>query len=338
MEKYRICGVDASRKFIQASVRGEVEEVPVCSNCYQRYEPRTSKRGIEFKEARRISHTGYIFWSIESARAARIIEKIGRTFIGRIVSSLSIVSIPLMLLSIAIVVSAIGDRLLRPNLYFKLATATPKGYLTTFIPGLDPAIPLIQGLIAIFIAVTVHEFAHGLASTYCFNTPPRRVGLAFLLVFPIAGYVKIDMDPYRSGSWRFIGAGTAVNIATAILALILFAMQGIPELYIRYPQLLLLPPDYLRYLGVDINIGFIQSLLLYIWLINLWGAVFNTLPIPGFDGYWIYSSLLSRVVGQLIEEESGRRLGFRLSLYSGFIILTAMAMILLIERVILPYL
>jgi len=338
MEKCRICGRDASRKFIQASITGDVFEVPVCSICYQRYEPKSSRKGVEFKESRRISHVGYILWSIESSTVAKIIERLGWTFIGRVVASLSIASIPLVFLSIAIIVAGMVDRILRPNYYLHYAQITPRGFLTTGIPGLDPAIPLLYGWIAISILVTMHEFAHGIASTHL-GTPPRRAGLALLLLIPIAGYVKIDRNPFERGAWRFVGAGVAVNFLTAILSLILLILQGVPEPYIKHPSLLLLPPEYVKHvLGIDVSMGPLQSLLAYIWFINLWGAVFNSLPIPSLDGYWIYASMLSRATSRLIGDCPGRRLGVKLSLASGFTILVTIAVILLVERAITPYL
>ena len=338
MEECGICGRDACIKFVQASVRGDVFEIPVCGNCYQIYEPRPSRRGVEFKEARRVSHIGYILWFIESSTVAKIIERLGRTYIGRVVASLSVVSIPLVFLSIALIIVGGIDRILRPDVYLHYAESMPRGFMTTGIPGLDPAIPFIYGWIAISILVTIHEFAHGIASTHL-GTPPRRAGVALLLGMPVAGYVKIDMNPFGRSAWRFVGAGNAVNFLTAMLSLMLLILQGAPEPYIKHPSLLLLPPEYVKHvLGIDVSMSFVQSLLAYIWLINLWGAVFNSLPIPGLDGCWIYASMLSRATSRLVGDGLGWRLGVELPLTSGFTIVMTIAVILLVERVIIPYL
>ena len=285
-----------------------------------------------------MSHTGYVLWLIESGRAARMIERLGRTFLRRVVVFLSIVSTPLVFFSIAIIMAGVIDRVLRLDFYLRYAQSTPRGFLTTGIPGLDPAIPLLYGWIAVSILVTIHEFAHEIASTHL-GTPPRRAGLALLLLIPIAGYVKIDRNPFERGAWRFVGAGVAVNFLTAILSLILLILQGVPEPYIKHPSLLLLPPEYVKHvLGIDVSMGPLQSLLAYIWFINLWGAVFNSLPIPGLDGYWIYASMLSRATSRIIGDGPGRRLGVKLSLASSFTILVTVAVILLVERAITPYL
>jgi Zn-dependent protease len=336
VEKCRVCGREAAKRFTIPNIYGEVTEIPVCDQCYARYEPKPSKKGVSFVKARNVSHLFGIVWFIESASIARFIERLGKTLIGRVAASLSMLSIPLTFISIVTSLWLIVDRVLRPGFYLRFASIMPKGYLATGIPGLDPAVPILQGWIAVMILLAVHEFAHGIASTYL-GTPPRKAGLILVLGLPMGAYVKIDRSPVERDSWRFIGAGVSANILAASLALLLFALNGVPELYTRYPSLLLLPPEFVEgVMKMKIGISFTQSLLLWIAFMNLWAPLFNCLPIPGLDGYWIFSSILSRATSRLLGE-GGRKLGFKISFASGFAMLLGIAIVLIIEKVIIPY-
>jgi hypothetical protein len=235
------------------------------------------KDSVEFRPRRRVLYIGYIVWKIESKRAARLIERTGRTAAGRIMASLSMASIPLVFASLAVILWALLDRMLNPARYIWFAKALPRGAMTIGIPGLDPAVPLIQGWIALLILMTAHELAHGLASTWL-GTPPRGAGVILLLGLPIAAYVDISSNPYERGSWRFMGAGLAANLLTSATALAILTLTGMPGIYLEKPILLLIPPEVAGYVGLTVELGFTQSLLAWIFFVNLWAAVFNAYP------------------------------------------------------------
>jgi Zn-dependent protease len=326
VDKCIACGAPASKTLYAWDSRGDVKAIPVCGRCYEEYNPVLRKGSVELRPRKHVSHTGYIIWRIESKEAARLIERLGRTWLGRLASWISIASIPLVFASLAIVLWSLVDRMLNPARYIWFAKALPRGAMAIGIPGLDPAVPLIQGWIALLILMTVHELAHGLASTWL-GTPPRGAGVILLLGVPIAAYVDISANPYERGSWRFTGAGLAANLLTSATALAMLALTGMPRIYLEKPVLLLIPPEVARYLGLDVGLSFAQSLLAWIFFANLWGAVFNALPLLATDGYYLFVSMLSRAAG---------RNAARPALIFSMALILSIAAVLLVERLLIP--
>jgi len=326
VDKCVACGAPASKALYTWDVRGGVRVIPVCGRCYEEYSPVVRRGSVELRPRRRVSHTGYMIWRIESKGAARLIERAGRTWLGRLASWISIASIPLVFASLAMILWALLDRMLNPARYIWFAKALPRGAMAIGIPGLDPAIPLIQGWIALMVLMTVHELAHGLASTWI-GTPPRGAGVILLLGIPIAAYVDISANPYERGSWRFTGAGLAANLLTSAAALAMLALTGMPKIYLEKPALLLIPPEVARYLGLDAGLSFTQSLLAWIFFANLWGAVFNALPLLATDGYYLFVSMLSRAAG---------RNAARPALIFSMALIFSIAAVLLVERLLIP--
>jgi Zn-dependent protease len=327
VEECVACGAPASKALYTWDVRGGARAIPVCGRCYEEYSPVVRRGSVELRPRRRVSHTGYMIWKIESKGAARLIERLGRTWLGRLASWISIASIPLVFASLAIALWSLVDRALNPARYIWFVKALPRGAMAIGIPGLDPAIPLIQGWIAIFITAAVHELAHGLASTWL-GTPPRGAGVILLLGIPIAAYVDISANPYEGGSWRFTGAGLAANLLTSAAALAMLALTGMPGIYLEKPILLLIPPEVAGYLGLDVGLGFTQSLLAWIFFMNLWGAFFNALPLLATDGYYLFVSMLSRAAG---------RSAARPALIFSTALILSIAAVLLIERLLIPH-
>ena len=328
MEKCNVCGGIGSKTLYAWNSLGEVREVPVCEKCYGEVEPILVKRSLVFRRKKRVSHIGYAIWKIESRSIAGFIEKAGRTVIGRIMAKISVISIPLVFISTIVILLSLLDRLLNPLRYVWFAKTLPKGAMAINIPGVDPAIPLIQGWIALMVTVSIHEFAHGVASTWL-GSPPRGAGIMLFLGLPLAAYVDINSSPFEKGSWRFTGASLAANLTTSAIALAILAVIGMPEIYVERPSLLLIPPEVARYLGIDIKMSFIQSLLAWVFLANLWlGAVFNSLPLLITDGYYILVSALHSITGRNTAKPV-----FALSI----VLLLSISITFIVERVIIPY-
>jgi len=328
VEKCSVCGGAGSKTLYAWNSLGEVREVPVCERCYGEVEPVLVKRSIVFRRKKRVSRIGYVVWKIESRSIAGFIEKAGRTVIGRIMAKVSVISIPLVFVSTLIILLSLLDRLLNPARYVWFAKTLPKGAMAINIPGVDPAIPLIQGWIALMVTVSIHEFAHGVASTWL-GSPPRGAGIMLFLGLPLAAYVDINSSPFERGSWRFTGASLAANLITSAIALAILAFVGVPEIYFEKPSLILIPPEVARYLGIDVKMNFIQSLLAWIFLANLWlGTVFNSLPLLITDGYYVLVSALRSITGR----DTAKPV-FAFSM----ILLLSISITFIVERVIIPY-
>ncbi|HXQ93167.1 MAG TPA: site-2 protease family protein, partial [Nitrososphaerales archaeon] len=59
------------------------------------------------------------------------------------------------------------------------------------LPGLNPLIPFVYGIIGIVIAVVVHEGTHGVISRRL-GLPVKSTGILFFLIVPIGAFVEID--------------------------------------------------------------------------------------------------------------------------------------------------
>lgn len=101
-------------------------------------------------------------------------------------------------------------------------SVTPLAYLG--LPGINPYLPIIDGWLALFFAMIVHEGAHGVVAR-SLGLPVKTSGLLFLLVVPIGAFVEVDEEAVKLAkardSGRMLAAGAGINFAFAILFLLL---------------------------------------------------------------------------------------------------------------------
>jgi len=331
--KCRRCGRrPATETFIVNTLRASIE-IPVCRECYLGYEPKMTPQGLRWVKRRRFNHIYYIIWMVESRRLAELVGRLGRGALGRVAKLLSPIGLIPLFAAIALIAYSVVDRFIRLEYYIsmaKLYMRLPPGYLTTGIPGIDPAVPLFRGWLALVIAFTVHELAHALVSTYDLGRPPRAIGLVLALGIPIGAYVKIDVGSSDKRAWRTLAAGTAANVAVAALALALFASTGMPSQYLDTPVALLLPPELLRLRGVFIHFDWMKSILFYIWLVNAWLAFGNSIPLFVTDGHHLLTCLLSRFMS---EDKA-----FKASMNTSLVFTSIILVIMVFERIIVPLL
>lgn len=152
--------------------------------------------------------------------------------------------------------------------------------------GADPQTLLLR-VLAILVAVTVHEFAHAWAADRLGDPTPRTRGRlslnpvvhldpigSLLLLLAGFGWAKpVEVNPRyfpdpRTGMLVVAAAGPLANVATVFLLGLVY-------------QLGLVEPGTLP-----------GSLLLTVIFINAVLAIFNLLPVPPLDGSKILSGLL----------------------------------------------
>ncbi len=92
------------------------------------------------------------------------------------------------------------------------------------LPGINPYLPIVDGWIALVIAMIVHEGAHGIVAR-SLGLPVKAAGLLFFLVLPIGAFVDVDegamKDAKPSYAARVLAAGAGINIIVAIVCLLL---------------------------------------------------------------------------------------------------------------------
>jgi Zn-dependent protease len=146
-------------------------------------------------------------------------------------------------------------------------------------------VTLISWVFWVIFSITLHELAHGWAALWQGDNTPRamghmtanpivHMGPMSLLMFAVIGIAwgMMPVDPSRfrwkrRGRIVVSGAGPAMNIALALVALTLAA------LWTRYGPI-----------NSDPLFGNVQTFLITGGWINVFLAVFNMLPVPPLDG------------------------------------------------------
>ncbi len=96
------------------------------------------------------------------------------------------------------------------------------------LPGINPYLPIVDGWIALFVAMVIHEGAHGIVARSR-GIPVKSAGLVFFLVVPIGAFVDVDEEAIKvakaSDSARVLAAGAGINfLVGAVCLLLLFGV------------------------------------------------------------------------------------------------------------------
>ena len=99
--------------------------------------------------------------------------------------------------------------------------ALPLKYILA-LPGINPAIPILYGIIGLIVAVGLHEASHGIAARR-FNIKVKSTGLLWLVI-PIGAFVEPDEDEVKQRDpktrAKIFAAGPAMNIIIAIITIL----------------------------------------------------------------------------------------------------------------------
>ncbi|MEM2188029.1 MAG: hypothetical protein QXT14_08370 [Candidatus Bathyarchaeia archaeon] len=286
------CGKESNREVV-LDVHGRLHALTLCDECYKKYEPKVTRKGIEWREIKRFRFS-YSVLFIESSKLGELISKASAN-IDWIASKMSVLGIILSILSTAFMIYGIVDRLVRYNL---ITIHLLKHRVGLMIPGIDPILPLIEGLIALLLAMIIHEFMHGVVSTY-YGIPPSSAGVALFLGFlPFMAYVKhpgLHRDPWKNV--KIAGAGIVGNAILALISLALFLLNA-PGIYFEKPMLVFAPPPLLKLAGImEIELPFTASLLYYVWFVNFAVILINgCMLFPAVDGHTILKYMLLKKI------------------------------------------
>ena len=103
-------------------------------------------------------------------------------------------------------------------------TISPLAYLG--LPGINPYIPLLDGWVALIVAMVIHEGAHGIVARSLGFTV-KTAGLLLFLFVPIGAFVEVDEKALKVAkardSGRIFAAGAGVNFVVGIIFLILLS-------------------------------------------------------------------------------------------------------------------
>lgn len=92
------------------------------------------------------------------------------------------------------------------------------------LPGINPYLPVVDGWIALVVAMVVHEGAHGIVAR-SLGIPVKASGLMFFLFVPIGAFVDVDENALKqarsSHSGRVLAAGAGVNLLVGLVSLLI---------------------------------------------------------------------------------------------------------------------
>jgi membrane-associated protease RseP (regulator of RpoE activity) len=166
---------------------------------------------------------GLVF--LRTKRFISIMDTIGRWKISKPLGWLFLYLLPVIAaLGLYIFLQILGAYLSVPaaQVGTSLRSVTPLAYLG--LPGINPYIPIVYGWVALFVAMIVHEGAHGVTAR-SLGIPVKSSGLVFLLILPIGAFVDVDegaMGETRArDSARVLAAGAGTNFVVAIVSLLL---------------------------------------------------------------------------------------------------------------------
>lgn len=108
------------------------------------------------------------------------------------------------------------------------------------VPGLPAEffVPLVQGLVSIFIVAVIHEFSHGVVAR-AHGIAVKSTGIAIIGPF-FAAFVEPDEKELKKRddvtNYSILAAGPASNIFTAVIVFLLFLLLPNPLLPTLYPD------------------------------------------------------------------------------------------------------
>ncbi len=102
-------------------------------------------------------------------------------------------------------------------------SAVPSLSYALALPGINPAIPIVWGIIGLIVAVALHEASHGIAARR-FGIPVRSTGLLWLII-PVGAFVEPDEEETKKVEpkvrAKIFAAGPGTNIVLTVVFLVL---------------------------------------------------------------------------------------------------------------------
>jgi membrane-associated protease RseP (regulator of RpoE activity) len=102
-------------------------------------------------------------------------------------------------------------------------SAAPSLSYVLALPGINPAIPVVWGVVGLIIAVALHEASHGIAARR-FGISVRSTGLLWLII-PIGAFVEPDEEETKKAEpkvrAKIFAAGPGMNITLTVIFLVL---------------------------------------------------------------------------------------------------------------------
>lgn len=161
----------------------------------------------------------------------KLINKVGKSY-EKIIKVLGYIGIPVGYLGMGFIIFVIGDGILKVFLKPDAPPVVSPVLPGLPVPGLGIVVPFFQGIIALFIVIVIHEFAHGIVAR-AHNIPIKGTG--FVLFGPIPGAFVDPNEKNIEKSKKKIqlsifAAGPFSNVLTALLLVLIMGFLIAPAL------------------------------------------------------------------------------------------------------------
>ncbi len=101
------------------------------------------------------------------------------------------------------------------------------------LPGINPAIPVVYGSVALIFAVVIHELMHGITARK-HGLPVKSVGVLFMII-PVGAFVEPEQEALMAADpivrRRVFAVGPAINIVIAIICFLLLVLVLMPSVH-----------------------------------------------------------------------------------------------------------
>jgi len=172
----------------------------------------------------------FVFLLLESERASLLIKRLSRSALTRLLIALGVpVFAGLCVFAFYLIVGSLLADLSSSQVRAAQSSVPLQSYV--LIPGLNPFVPLLYGLLALIIAVTIHEAAHGVVA-WRSGVKVEGAGIILLGFIPVGAYVRPAEEEYNSKSLRqklnIMSAGVTANLIVALVCLALLVFLILP--------------------------------------------------------------------------------------------------------------
>lgn len=164
---------------------------------------------------------------LKTEKGKKLIEKISRKKLWKHYGNVSII--------ICIIAMLFATYLIFRSfiISFKISPPqAPSPRLMIGLPGINPIIPIGYGILALAVAIIVHEFSHGIMARYG-KIKVNALGLLFL-IFPIGAFVEPDEKELKKANIKkrskIFAAGPASNIILAIICIFIISFIFAPAI------------------------------------------------------------------------------------------------------------
>jgi membrane-associated protease RseP (regulator of RpoE activity) len=166
---------------------------------------------------------------IKTTKNRGVLDRVAKRFPGLLFGKLSVV------LSFITLVFALFFIVYETVLISSVRiVSAPSPALYLALPGINPAIPVVYGGIALVVSVVVHEFMHGVVARRQ-NLKVNSVG-ALIFIVPLGAFVEpdekemINADPVVRR--RIVAAGPGINIVIAIVSILVLIFLLMPSAHV----------------------------------------------------------------------------------------------------------